>query len=394
MAPSGTPSRPDLARAPKPGGLTSRHDSMPIRTRQCSSGRIIAAMNTNPRVIGNHRVLHGLDRAVAGGQVRHAYLLHGPGGVGKTTIARWLAARLRCEGVDPPCGACAACRRIERGIDPDVRLLHAGSDRESGIGLPFDPPRGSGKTAERSIGVDQIKELQHDASLAPRDGRWKVYLVAGAETMSLDAANRLLKTLEEPPASVVLILTTVDPDDLLSTVVSRCQSLRLSVVPSREIAAALRERFELASERADLLARLSAGRPGWAIQAASDPGFLDDRDAALADLDAVHGRSVRERLGVAERMASSYSKEPAAVFRILGTWQSWWWDVVLTQRGLRDQRINVDREAAIDRAAGSVPAPMVHAYLKRLNESSQWLVQNVNPRLALEATVLAAPNAR
>jgi DNA polymerase-3 subunit delta' len=342
-------------------------------------------------LIGNRLQVDGLGRAVAAGRVNHAYLIHGPAGVGKSTLAKWLAARLNCSGPEPPCGACASCRRIGRGADPNARLLQAASEREPELALPFDPAGRSGRTAERSIGVDLVKELQHDAALSPADGGWKVYLIVGAETMSPDAANRLLKTLEEPPSRVVLILTAVDPSDLLPTVVSRCQSIRLAPVPPEEIASALTDRFDLPAERAELLARLSGGRPGWAIRAASQPDFIAERDAALADLVVVHHPSLRERLGVAERLAGQFSKDPGAVYQCLATWQSYWWDVCLAQKGLADRITNLDHRSTIEGAARKVPPERVRAYLKRMGEGSQWLLQNVNPRLALEATVIVAP---
>lgn len=367
-----------------------------LQTTNALPAAIIITLMTNATTlhdsfIGNRRQIEGLGRAVDEGRVNHAYLLHGPAGVGKATLAKWFAARLRCAEPNGPCGNCPSCRRIVRGADPNVRLLAPLAERETDLALPFDPPSRSGKTAERSIGVEQVKELQHDAALAPSDGRWKVYLIVGAETMSLDAANRLLKTLEEPPPSVILVLTAVDPADLLPTVVSRCQSIRLAPVSADELAAALHARFALPLDRADLLARLSGGRAGWAIQAATDADFFEERDAALADLDAVHRKSRRERLGVAERLAGQFSREPGRIYRSLATWQSYWWDVGLVQMGLEDRVTNRDRATAIARAAALVPPEQVRGYLQRLGEAAQWLVQNVNPRLAIEATVLVAP---
>jgi DNA polymerase-3 subunit delta' len=331
-----------------------------------------------------------LDRAVGEGQLRHDYLFHGPARVGKATVARWLAARLNCSGDAPPCGRCPSCLRIARGTDPDVRSIQPPGEREESLGLAFDLPR-STRSPERLIGIGEIQALQHDAALASSQGRWKVYLLIGAEGLSLPAANALLKTLEEPPPRVVLVLTAVDPSDLLPTIVSRCQPVRFGLVDPTEIAAALEADHAVEPDRAILLARLAGGRPGWALDALENPSLIDQRDRALADLDPAHRASYRTRLALAERLASGYSKEPAALLQTLALWQTWWWDVALLQHDSASRLTNVDRREELERAARQVPAPQVVAHVRRLADASQWLLQNVNPRLALEALLVAGP---
>src|SRR5215472_6832026 len=186
-------------------------------------------------IIGHELIREALDRAIAAGNAQHAYLIHGPAGVGKAKLARWLAQRLNCTAPAPPCGVCDSCRRILAGTHPDVRSLQLPSDRDDSLGLPLEPPQRATRAAERVISIEAVRALQHDAALAPSAARWKVYLVIGAQHLSLDAANSLLKTLEEPPPSVVLVLTAGDPDELLPTVVSRCQPIRLGPVSVADI---------------------------------------------------------------------------------------------------------------------------------------------------------------
>ena len=345
-------------------------------------------------IIGHDEIIHALDRAVHEGRVHHAYLLCGPPRVGKTTVGRWLALRLNCTGSDPPCEQCPDCRAIRAGTYPDVRAIQLSTDRDPTLGLALDLPPRPQRAAERVIGIDQVRALQRDAALAPHRARWKVYLLPGAESLSLEAANCLLKTLEEPPPQVVLVLTAVDPGSLPATVVSRCQILRLAPVPAAAIAAALAARYNCPSDRAALLARLSGGRPGWAIDAAARDEPLAERAQDLADLNAALTDSLRARLALAERLATEFGRDPARVVRTLGTWQIYWWDVRLVQLGCSDLITNLDRQEELTSLAEQLAPSLVDRQVGSTATALQRLLQNVNPRLALEALLLATPTHR
>ena len=213
-------------------------------------------------IIGHAQVLSVLDRAVVDGRLRHAYLFLGAARVGKATVARWLAARLNCPNDPAPCGRCPSCLRIQRGVHPDIRSLQIPGDRDESLGLPLESLEKVSRVAERSIGIEQVRALQHDAALASREAAWKVYQILNAELLTMPAANCLLKTLEEPPPNVVLILTVSDGADLLPTLISRCQIVRFGLVSTEEIRSGLRTAFGVDAERADIVARLAGGRPG------------------------------------------------------------------------------------------------------------------------------------
>lgn len=348
-------------------------------------------MAGNLDIIGHTQVLSVLDRAVVDGRIRHAYLFLGPARVGKATVARWLAARLNCRESPAPCGRCPSCLRIQRGAHPDIRSLQIPGDRDESLGLPLEPLEKLSRAAERSIGIEQVRALQHDAALAPNEATWKVYQILGAELLTLPAANSMLKTLEEPPPNVVLILTIPDGADLLPTLVSRCQIVRFGFVSIDEIRSGLQTKLGVDSERADVVARLAGGRPGWAIEAASDEGMLRERDRAVDDLIAATRPGFLERLAIAERVAAGYSRDQAGVQQLISLWQSWWWDVHLSQLGCSELIANIDRHDVLDSFARQVPDAKVVAYLHDLALASQRLVQNVNPRLALEALLLGSP---
>ena len=346
------------------------------------------------QVIGHETTLEILDRAVVEGRVRHAYLFAGPAHVGKSTLGRWLALRLNCPGPEAPCGHCPSCRRILEGAHPDVRSLQLPNDRDPTLGIPIETGQRNSRTVERVIGIEQIRALQRDVSLAPHQGRWKVYIITNVETMSLEAANCLLKTLEEPPASSILVLTTGDSLELLPTVLSRCQMIRIGLDPWETIATALTSRWNSPLEQAQLVARLSGGRPGWAIDALTNQDLLEERQQALAILAATLEGTLRERLQVAEKLATYFSRDPGHVLQTLIIWQLWWWDVQLVQRRCHELVTNVDQAERLRSIANSLTSSTVVAYLRQIELAAQRLLQNVNPRLALEALVLASPTAR
>ncbi|HEX7473725.1 MAG TPA: DNA polymerase III subunit, partial [Candidatus Limnocylindrales bacterium] len=212
-------------------------------------------------------------RSMIVGGAPHAILLTGPGSVGKTTLALDLAAGLLCDAplaADRPCRACRACRRVASGNHPDLHRLAPG-----GLGNQI---KLKSTLADPRPGVlDLIEEL----SLMPMEGGARVAIVEGASRMNEDAQNALLKTLEEPPAGVVIVLCADDEERLLPTIRSRCQRIRLGTLSGREIETWLVDRALADAPTAARAARLADGRPGLALSYIRAPEAL----AARAELD-------------------------------------------------------------------------------------------------------------
>ena len=157
--------------------------------------------------VGQKRALALFENSLRRGRPAHAYLLVGPAHVGKMTLARDLAMALNCQRGVPPCGECASCRRISAATHSDVQVI--------GLGKNAD-----GKQ-QTEIGIEDIRQMQHSANLPPFEGKCKVFIIDGAELLSIEAANCLLKTLEEPAPTVVFVLLTAKEELLPLTVVSR-----------------------------------------------------------------------------------------------------------------------------------------------------------------------------
>jgi DNA polymerase-3 subunit delta' len=228
------------------------------------------------------------------GRAPHAVLLVGPAGIGKTTLARDLAAGLLCTAEDiaaRPCGSCRACRLVAAGHHPDVhRLGPEGPGRQVVIGGP-GRPRG-------------VRDLLADLALLPVEGGARVAIIEAASRMNDDAQAALLKTLEEPPAGVTLILCADTEESLLPTIRSRCARLRLGPVGVREIEAILAELGVAEPPQAGRLARIADGRPGVAIAWAADPEAMRTRDElARVLLDQLDARPA-ERLAAVRSAAA------------------------------------------------------------------------------------------
>lgn len=340
-------------------------------------------------VIGHRQAIAQLGRAVDSGRLHHAYLLVGPPHVGKRTLALTFAQALNCTGDPRPCGTCRPCRLAGDDSYADLRVVHRGQSNANG----WHSRSVGGATAatSRSIGIEQIRALQHDAALTPYEGRWKTYVVPEAQFLTVEAANCLLKTLEEPPSHVVLILTVDDLEALLPTIVSRCRLLRLAPVPTEELEAALVAQRHVEPDQARLLARLACGRPGWAMEALADPRLLEERAARLADLLALSRGRRAERFAYAERLAQQYGRDPDGVIRALDLWLRWWRDVLLTRAGCEELVGNWDHLEELRRRARSFSVEQIRSVLSCVEETLVRLAQNVNPRLALEALLLSLP---
>lgn len=194
-------------------------------------------------VVGQQPIIQTLKNAIVQNRIAHAYLFCGPRGTGKTSIAKIFAKMLNCEDEsNKPCGKCTNCKMVQNGSHPDIIEIDAASNN----------------------GVDEVRNLIDKVKYAPMQGKYKVYIIDEVHMMTTGAFNALLKTIEEPPAHVVFILATTEPNKVIPTIISRCQRFDFNKVSQKDIEKRLsivckEEKIEIDPEAISLIAQLADG---------------------------------------------------------------------------------------------------------------------------------------
>lgn len=336
-------------------------------------------MTTWDQIIGHEWAVQLLSGAITHQRIGHAYLITGPSQIGKTTLARTFAQALNCEAEDVaerPCGECRACTLIATDRHPDVRLIE---------------PEVSGR-GSLSLKIETMRELQRGLNLAAYEGRYKVAILKRFDAANQNAANAFLKTLEEPPNNVILLLTATDADTLLDTITSRCRTVGLRPLPTHLIEQSLTTRWAVPDERAHLLAHLADGRLGWAVQAAQDPAILAERTEKIEQLQSVLGGNRGHRFAQADKLAN----KPEMIPPLLQTWLGWWRDLLLlSQGGGENGRFapltNIDQQATLQQQSQQWDKQAILRSLQETRHALWQLQRNANTKLVLENLFLVYP---
>jgi DNA polymerase-3 subunit delta' len=328
------------------------------------------AIAENWNLLGHAWAVDMLRQHAARGTARHAYLISGPSGVGRRTLALRFAQALNCtQPPEPgiPCGVCRDCRQTMLMQHPDVMLFQA--EAEGG-----------------TLKVEQVRAARHSLALKPYQSKYRVALFLRFQEANDAAANALLKTLEEAPSYAVLILTADSPETLLPTIVSRCEVLRLQPIPLPMVESFLQE-HGADPERAQLLAHVSGGRPGFALQLHEDPKALAFRHEKYEDLRSLLHATRAQRFAYADKL----SKDKIVMREVLAQWLSFWRDVMWRAGGASTPLTNIDRTDEIEALAKRLGLAEARRIVVDLDEAVRRLDASVNPRLLAEVLLLDWP---
>jgi DNA polymerase III subunit delta' len=353
-------------------------------------------------LVGQSQVADHLAAAVRRGAVSHAYLFVGPAGAGKKSAARALACAILCD--DDACGECSACRRVKRGAHPDVRVI---------------APEGAA-----TYMVDQVREIIRDVHLSPVETNRKIFIVEAADSFNDGSANAFLKTLEEPPDDVIIILLATTYDGVLPTIASRCQVVRFHRMVPEEAIRLLVERTGADEEEAVAALAATGGVLARAVEFLDSPvrrvargrmlttlkdlTVSDEHDvlqaaktllvavkAPLDDLKAIHADEARDRaefLGskgikaLEERQKRQLTaREREGVAEVLNIAESWLRDCLVMSQGVGDLVANRDQVDAMEEVAAVITPAAAARALTAVKEARRRISYNVSPQLAVEA---------
>ena len=267
-------------------------------------------------LLGNETLKEQLRSARRKGKLGHFYLISGPAGSGKNTLADWIAGAMLCRETDGPCGVCRACRKVASNNHPDYRVID-------------DPEK-------KTVPVDLIRQARADLFIRPNEGDRKIYLFPRAQDMGIPGQNALLKVLEEPPPYGVFLLLTDNPDKLLPTVRSRCVELKLRALPEELLQRTLGAEFPDADQETIRAAILRSG------------GYLGQARELMA------GSAISQQ--TRDFAASFAARDTFALLRVLTPLEKWKRDALIP---LLKQWLELLEQALVSRAG--LPAPISEA---------------------------------
>ena len=309
--------------------------------------------------LGQEHLTAEIERANLAGKLNHAYLLTGPNGVGKKTLAREIFAAANCRGEDKPCGECTPCVRTYEGTHTDLQTVGAEGN-------------------ETRVPIERMRESAERLYLTSVEGGFTGLIVDGADLMSTEGGNAILKTLEEPPGQTLIMMLAESRQGVMDTVRSRCRTLALRRMGTTTIERMLEERTGTAPEAARTIAQQAEGCWGRAVALARNSDALDAAAAMTAMIrDAAEG-TAEERMKAAQGLAESMRGDRNAAGQIMRAWHTHW-------RGrLRAAIANSDHA----KAAQAVSA------IERGDLAGDRLARNANARLTLETLTTAGMGAR
>jgi DNA polymerase-3 subunit delta' len=304
-------------------------------------------------VLGQDRALSIIGAYLEKSRFSGAYIFSGPEGIGKKMMAKIIAQQLNCTGqVDRPCGNCSSCLKIQKEEHPDLHIIQNGQSQ---------------------IKIEDIRGILRQASFRPYEGAAKVFIIDNAHKLNSEAANSLLKVLEEPPKDVSIILVTHKPQNIIKTVLSRCKAIKFSPLIRDQLETVLIKNYALDKATAHFLAYYAEGRLGLALRLKDTP-LLQEKNK-IFDSFILSCKPLDYNI-------MNQSKEQLQV--CLNILASWFRDVYLLKCGLPDKEvIHLDRHADLLKLIPKFSFKQLDDIMATLSESSWYLEKNINSKLLL-----------
>ncbi|MFH1080527.1 MAG: DNA polymerase III subunit delta' [Pseudomonadota bacterium] len=311
-------------------------------------------------IYGHEKQIRILQQAMKSNRMAHAYLFYGMEGIGKRSAALVFAKALNCqERQGDACGYCSPCLKANHGNHSDLRII---------------------EPAGQSIRIQEIREIQQQMAFRPFEGGWRTFILVDAEKMNPAAANALLKTLEEPMPSNILILVSSRPYRIPLTVLSRCQPLRFSPLTRETVDLYLRERLSLPTDTARLLAASSGGSIGRAIEM-NDEDYLSLRNHMLEQVMGLQRQDPLRLFSIIQ----AFGQERKDILARLDILRGCFRDVlVYKETGMAHFLTNQDRVPDIQSFAGGHSASDLLKYIRTVDRAYGAIDQNANKSLTLE----------
>ncbi len=313
-------------------------------------------------IYGHSKPISVLKNAMARDRIAHAFLFHGMEGIGKRTTASVFARAINCRAENPPCDACASCRKAEHRNHPNIVTIRAEG---------------------QFIKISAVKELQSRMAVRPAEGK-RVFIIEEADRMNAAAANALLKTLEEPSPANILLLTTARSHALPMTILSRCQHLRFTPLASEDVSRFLKEKEGLDDVAAEILAASSGGSIGRAIEMKRED-YLARRDGILDRLAQDDPADLLKRIALAGR----FGKEREEILEGLRILRVGYRDgLIFRETRERERLMFRDRAGMIETIADRLSGRDLLRNIAAVESAMGAIAGNANKSLTLEAMLI------
>ena len=312
-------------------------------------------------IIGQEEAIEILQDEIEKDRISHAYLFSAKEGSGKSKLAFEFAKASFCEEVLlDSCGSCINCRKMDHHNHPDFKTISVLED----------------KTA---ISIDQIRELKKEIAYKPYDSDHKIYIIESAEKLTKEAANSLLKTLEEPPSFATIVLLVEDSGKLLPTLVSRCQQIKLSSVSQQKIKDLLLEEG-LNNEQAEIVSSAAAGSPGKALDITKIDNYFEHRQEIYDFLKKIKSKNTIEIFKITDKLCSLLKND----FPCFDLLSDWYRDIMMIKQDYLDAVINKDYLEELKELAAELSLQNVIRNLELITKTEEYIERNIREELSLE----------